>query len=209
MSKYYDIKYDKDVKRSQYIPYLSDINEEYITLFNKNILMNRFGYYKDQKNPNNFIASQNRYINDDDRTKYYKKELDDVKLLYDRIGKEFTNAINSYSSRLNEYENNLKLQIKNIKLSNKLDLTYNEMNNIQVFIGNLNNTIDLYKGYKQKIDSHLYYQIKYLEDVIDKINNINNENSIANIFTNKFTNIKLLLLLLFLFISIICLLKIF
>tara|TARA_B100000424_G_C22943892_1_gene502250 strand:- start:2725 stop:3354 length:630 start_codon:yes stop_codon:yes gene_type:complete len=208
MSKYYDIKYDKDVTRSQYVPYLNDINEEYITLFNKNILMNRFGYYKDEKNPNNFITSQNRYINDDDRTKYYKKELDEVILLYDRIGKEFMYAINSYKSKLNEYENNLKLQVNKIKSSRKLDLTYNEMNDTQTSIRNLKNTIDLYIGYKQKIDSHLSYQINYLEEIIDKINNINNEGSIANIFRIKFPNIKFLLIILFLSILSISLIKI-
>ena len=39
MTKYYDIKYDKEVQKLQYVPYL---NEEYINLFNKNILQKHF-----------------------------------------------------------------------------------------------------------------------------------------------------------------------
>ena len=37
---YYDLKYDKDVKQFQYLPYLYNINRNYIDEFNKIILKN-------------------------------------------------------------------------------------------------------------------------------------------------------------------------
>lgn len=205
MSKYYDIKYDKYATRSQYVPYLNNINEEYITLFNKNILMKKFQYHKDQKNPNNFITSQNRYINDDDRTIYYKKELDDVVLLYDRISSEFKNAISKYKKKLADLETKLNQDIQNVTFENvptdEVSKNYIEMNNDKKAIYNLKNTIELYTGYSQKIDSHLSNQIYYLESIIDKINNINNEESIVDIFRINMPNIKLLILMFFILIS--------
>ena len=205
MSKYYDIKYDKYATRSQYVPYLNNINEEYITLFNKNILMKKFQYHKDQKNPNNFITNQNRYINDDDRTIYYKKELDDVVLLYDRISSEFKNAISKYKKKLADLETKLNQDIQNVTFENvptdEVSKNYIEMNNDKKAIYNLKNTIELYTGYSQKIDSHLSNQIYYLESIIDKINNINNEESIVDIFRINMPNIKLLILMFFILIS--------
>jgi hypothetical protein len=205
MSKYYDIKYDKYATRSQYVPYLNNINEEYITLFNKNILMKKFQYHKDQKNPNNFITNQNRYINDDDRTIYYKKELDDVVLLYDRISSEFKNAISKYKKKLADLETKLNQDIQNVTFENvptdEVSKNYIEMNNDKKAIYNLKNTIELYTGYSQKIDSHLSNQISYLESIIDKINNINNEESIVDIFRINMPNIKLLILMFFILIS--------
>ena len=205
MSKYYDIKYDKYATSSQYVPYLNNINEEYITLFNKNILMKKFQYHKDQKNPNNFITNQNRYINDDDRTIYYKKELDDVVLLYDRISSEFKNAISKYKKKLADLETKLNQDIQNVTFENvptdEVSKNYIEMNNDKKAIYNLKNTIELYTGYSQKIDSHLSNQIYYLESIIDKINNINNEESIVDIFRINMPNIKLLILMFFILIS--------
>ena len=73
----------------------------------------------------------------------------------------------------------------------------------------MNNTIELYSGYKQKIDQHLYSQIIRLEDIIDKINNLNNEGSIVDTFKGKSPNIKLLIIILFIIMIGFCLIKFF
>ena len=183
MTKYYDIKYDKEVQKLQYVPYLNGINEEYITLFNKNILKRRFGYYKDEKNEKNYNSKYNRYLNDDDRYKSYQNEYNDIKLLYTRLTSEFDNIIEKLKKELDNYNNLLK----NTNTNKYVKLIEETTNNI------IN-----YQGYKQKIQHHLYYQIKRLENIIYKIKHMKDGNSIVEYKYMKKLNIFTLILVIFL-----------
>lgn len=187
MTKYYDIKYDKEVQKLQYVPYLNGINEEYITLFNKNILQKHFGYYKDERSASNYNTEKNRYFNDDDRFFSYQNEYNDTKLLYTRLTSEFDNIIQKLKKELDNYD----ILLKNTSLNKYVKLIEETRNNI------IN-----YQGYKQKIQHHLYYQIKRLENIIYEIKNKKDGNSIVEYKYMKKVNIFTLILIIFLIIII-------
>jgi len=95
---YYDLKYDKDVKQFQYLPYLDYITRSYIDEFNKNILKKHFGYFIDENNPNNYLEDDNRNINDRDRMLSYRKRYTDNDILYENLTAELNNMIIYYNS---------------------------------------------------------------------------------------------------------------
>jgi len=99
MTKYdKDLKYDKDVKQFQYLPYLNNINPDYIDEFNKIILKKKFGYFIDENNPNNYIKDDKRNINDRDRMLSYRKRYTDNDILYENLTVELNNMIIYYNS---------------------------------------------------------------------------------------------------------------
>lgn len=99
-----DLKYDKDVKQFQYLPYLYNINRNFIDEFNKIILKKKSGYFIDENNPNNYIKDSNRYINDSDRMLSYRKRYTDNDILYENLSVELNNMIIYYNG-LKDYNN--------------------------------------------------------------------------------------------------------
>ena len=85
--QYYDLEYEKEIKKFQYLPYLDYVSREYVDQFNRNILRKNFGYYEDENNPNNYLEEENRYINDRDRFIAYRNRYTENDILYEKIGR--------------------------------------------------------------------------------------------------------------------------
>ena len=211
MTKFYDFKYDGDIKKFQYLPYLSGINEEYITLFNKTLLKLKFGYHKDEKHPKNYNSKEGRYINDDDITKMYVKEYEDINILYERITNEFDKAIDNYNKTIKESEDLFNYH-RNIKVSkqtlpdNMPNYSSDELSSIKKNIFETKVIQQVYSEYKRKVQTNLYNHSKYLKDIIEKTKKINNEGSIVDKPKTKFLNIKNLIVIIVIVIILILLL---
>tara|TARA_Y200000002_G_C22610611_1_gene633634 strand:+ start:464 stop:979 length:516 start_codon:yes stop_codon:yes gene_type:complete len=100
---YYNFIYDKDVLKFQYLPYLYNINQEYIDEFNKNILKIKFGYYEIEENQNNYNIDQKRYFDNRDIKKQYDTRYSKNIKLYKNLTLELSNMINYYKSN-NDFE---------------------------------------------------------------------------------------------------------
>lgn len=101
--QYYDLEYEKEIKKFQYLPYLDYVSREYVDQFNRNILRKNFGYYEDENNPNNYLEEENRYINDRDRFIAYRNRYTENDILYENLTAELNNLIIYYNG-LKEYK---------------------------------------------------------------------------------------------------------
>ena len=80
-----EIKYDSDVKRYQYLPYLDYIKVDLVDKYNKFILKRRFGFYSDQNNPNNYSLEESRKISEADKISNYKEQYEETLKFRKRI----------------------------------------------------------------------------------------------------------------------------
>lgn len=98
--QYPDIITDKNIVEYQYLPYLENINKDYIDQFNLVILKRKKGYYEDQINKNNYNNEYNRYINRNDIIQILRNRYNDNDLLYDQLSFQLITMIDYYKSIL-------------------------------------------------------------------------------------------------------------
>lgn len=129
---YYNFIYDKDVLKFQYLPYLYNINQEYIDEFNKNILKIKFGYYEIEENQNNYNIDQKRYFDNRDIKKQYDTRYSKNIKLYKNLTLELNNMINYYKS-INDFESEKIYEGYLYKIQNEIfeenSRLYNIINN--------------------------------------------------------------------------------
>ena len=98
--QYPDVVTDKNILEYQYLPYLENINKDYINQFNLIILKRRKGYYEDQINTSNYDNENNRYINQNDINQILRSRYYDNDLLYDQLSFQLITMIDYYRSVL-------------------------------------------------------------------------------------------------------------
>ena len=98
--QYPDVVTDKNTLEYQYLPYLENINKDYINQFNLVILKRRKGYYEDQINTSNYDNENNRYINQNDINQILRSRYYDNDLLYDQLSFQLITMIDYYRSVL-------------------------------------------------------------------------------------------------------------
>lgn len=110
-----EIKYDSDVKRHQYLPYLDHIKVDIVDRYNKFILKRRFGFYSDQNNPNNYSLEEGRKISESDKISNYKEQYEETLKLLNEIDNNFYEAFSliDYTNR-NTYFTYQKICYDNI-----------------------------------------------------------------------------------------------
>ena len=136
---YNNFIYDNHVSKFQYLPYLYNINKEYIDEFNKNILKIKFGYYEIEENQNNYNYDEKRYIDDNDIKKQYDARYFKNILLYKNLTLELNNMINYYKNS-EDFESEKIYEGYLYKIQNQISVENNRIKNI----------IDKFKNKKKK-----------------------------------------------------------
>lgn len=126
---YYNFVYDNDVAKFQYLPYLYNINPEYIDEFNKNILKIKFGYYEIEENQNNYNIDQKRYFDNQDIKNQYDIRYSKNIKLYKNLTLELGNMINYYKS-INDFESEKIYEGYLYKIQNQINVENIRIKNI-------------------------------------------------------------------------------
>ena len=143
---YYNFVYDNDVAKFQYLPYLYNINPEYIDEFNKNILKIKFGYYEIEENQNNYNIDQKRYFDSQDIKKQYDIRYSKNIKLYKNLTLELNNMINYYKNN-NDFESEKIFEGYLYKIQNEISSENNRIKKI----------IDKFKNKKNKKQKKLFH----------------------------------------------------
>lgn len=100
----FNFRYDSKLSHYQYLPYLTYISKDLVDEFNSTILKTKFGFYQNQLSPDNYLITEKRYIDDDDRYKLYNEKYLSNSILYENISNEFINIID-YFKKLGDVRN--------------------------------------------------------------------------------------------------------
>ena len=102
--EYADILTDKNVLELEYLPYLDNINRDYVDEFDLILLRNKKGYYDDEINYNNYILDEKRYINEDDIKNILKARYSANDILYDKLTLQL-NLMKDYYTSVLDFKN--------------------------------------------------------------------------------------------------------
>lgn len=129
---YEEIVLDNNVKRNQYLPYLNYLDENIVDEYNKFILKRRFGFYRDQNNPNIFKGDFNRLINDSEKIENLKKEYNNLVEFSSKLSLNFDDAI----YKIDYYNRNAYYTYKyicEINLNAEINRLYNILGRFQSY----------------------------------------------------------------------------